>query len=245
MHHVWGLAPPFNKMMVVLFTKCPFFRKSKFHRTLLPLSHSKPNGNSLRPNTSRVSHMLFKTWISNPAGQFMSLIQYHPCDGSYLSTERVTTFNRFPWTRCPRCQVQRELWGTIFSGIENLGVSCYNGNNDQAAWALFVKHSRAQGEWLRQNPSFARFFWSGFDCIIRPEPSGASQTTPALPRSLSPEQKNILSVSLCLFSSQVMLLEWSKHTKPLLELMLSYCQLDTQDHKFSEILVPILPYWFK
>ena len=35
----------------------------------------------------------------------------------------------------------------IFSeNIGNLQVSCYNGNNNRAAWALFVKHPRAQGK---------------------------------------------------------------------------------------------------
>ena len=35
---------------------------------------------------------------------------------------------------------------------------------------------------------------SGFDCIIRPEPSGASQTTPAQPRSLSPKYRQFTSM---------------------------------------------------
>ena len=65
---------------------------------------------------------------------------------------------------------------TFFSEtIENFWVSRYNGNNDRAARALFVKHRWAQGEWLR------------FDCIIRPKPSGASQTKLVQPRSLSPK----------------------------------------------------------
>ena len=35
--------------------------------------------------------------------------------------------------------------------IENLRVSCYNGINDRAACALFVKYPRVQGEWPCQN----------------------------------------------------------------------------------------------
>ena len=43
--------------------------------------------------------------------------------------------------------VQQELCGTNLSGnIVKLRVSCYN---DRVSCALFVKHPRAQGEWLR------------------------------------------------------------------------------------------------
>ena len=75
--------------------------------------------------------------------------------------------------------VQWELCGTnLRENIANLGVSCYNGNNDRSARVLFVQHPREQGDWLRQNPRYAR---SGFDCIIRPAPSGAGRTTPSQP----------------------------------------------------------------
>ena len=71
-----------------------------------------------------------KASISNPTGQFLLLIWYHPCDWSYLSTEGVTL----------------EL------NVENLRVSCYDGNNDRT---LFVKHPRAQGGWLRHHSPWA------------------------------------------------------------------------------------------
>ena len=71
--------------------------------------------------------------------------------------------------------VQWELCGANFR--ENLWVSCYNGINDRSARVLFVQHPREQGEWLRQNPSVR----SGYDCIIRPAPSGAGRTTPLQP----------------------------------------------------------------
>ena len=79
--------------------------------------------------------------------------------------------------------VQWELWGRNFSAnIANLWVSCYNGNNDWSALVLFVQHPREQVEWLRQNPSVAKpSLRSGFDCTIRPVPSGAGRTTPSQP----------------------------------------------------------------
>ena len=65
-------------------------------------------------------------------------------------------------------QVPPKLCGSMFSeNIGNLLVSCDNGNNDRAAWMLFVNR-------------FARFF----DIIIRPDSLGASLKTPAQPRSL-------------------------------------------------------------
>ena len=78
--------------------------------------------------------------------------------------------------------VQWELCSTnLRENIANLWVSCYNGNNDRSARVLFVQHHREQGEWLRQNPRYARVLRSGFDCIIRPAPSGAGRTTPSQP----------------------------------------------------------------
>ena len=48
----------------------------------------------------------------------------------------MSRLDGFPLTEWPRRQVQRELSGTIFSkDVENLWVSCHNGNNDRAAWA--------------------------------------------------------------------------------------------------------------
>ena len=65
-------------------------------------------------------------------------------------------------------QVQWALCGTIFiRNIENLGVSCYNGNNEQAAWALFAKHPQAQVEWLYQNPCFTQVLTAPFDLSPR------------------------------------------------------------------------------
>ena len=120
-----------------------------------------------------------KAWISNPAGQFMSLIWYYPCDCSHLSTEGMTMLNRFPATRWPWCHVQLELCGTNFHDDENsanLQVSCYNGNNDQSAHMLFVQHPREQGEWLHQNTRYARVL-----TIIPPAPPGTGGTTPSQP----------------------------------------------------------------
>ena len=57
--------------------------------------------------------------------------------------------------------VQWELWGANFrENIANLWVSCYDGNNDRSA--------RVSLRW-------------GFDCIIRPAPSGAGRRTPSQP----------------------------------------------------------------
>ena len=64
--------------------------------------------------------------------------------------------------------VQWELCGTNFcENIANLGVSCYNGNNDWSARVLFVQHPREQGEWLRQNPRYARVLTASFALLPR------------------------------------------------------------------------------
>ena len=46
-------------------------------------------------------------------------------------------------------------------------VSCYNGDNDRAARVLFVQHPREQGEWLRQNPRYARVLTASFALLPR------------------------------------------------------------------------------
>ena len=52
--------------------------------------------------------------------------------------------------------VQWEICGTNSrENIANLGVACYNGNNDRSTRVLFVQHPREQGESLRQNPRYA------------------------------------------------------------------------------------------
>ena len=97
-----------------------------------------PYNNPMRQNTNRIAYI---DWKHRYETQRASLC--HLCDCRYLVTERMTILNGFPWTRWTRRQVQRELCRTIFSeNIDNLWVSCYNGNNDRAAWALFVKHPR-------------------------------------------------------------------------------------------------------
>ena len=64
--------------------------------------------------------------------------------------------------------VQWELCGANFrENIANLWVSCYNGNNDRSAGVLFVQHPREQGEWLRQNPSYARVLTASFALLPR------------------------------------------------------------------------------
>ena len=51
--------------------------------------------------------------------------------------------------------------------ISRLWVSYYNGNNDRAARVLFVQHPREQGEWLRQNPRYARVLTASFALLPR------------------------------------------------------------------------------
>ena len=64
--------------------------------------------------------------------------------------------------------VQWEQCGTNFrENIANLWVSCYNGNNDRSARELFVQHPREQGEWLRQNPRYARVSTASFALLPR------------------------------------------------------------------------------
>ena len=141
-----------------------------------------------------------KAWISNPAGQFMPLIY------------------RFPWTRYPRRQVQRELWGTIFIGIDKSRVSCYNGNTDRAAWALFVKHQRAHAKWCRQTHESLGFWLHhllGFWLYHSPWALGCFTNNAQAATVIIPWIKDILSVSLSLFSSQVMLLRWVQNASHL------------------------------
>ena len=64
--------------------------------------------------------------------------------------------------------VQWELCGANFrENIANLWVSCYNGNDDRSARVLFVQHPREQGEWLRQNPCYARVLTASFALLPR------------------------------------------------------------------------------
>ena len=64
--------------------------------------------------------------------------------------------------------VQWELCGTNFrENIANSWVSCYYGNNDRSARVLFVQHPREQGEWLRQNPRYARVLTASFALLPR------------------------------------------------------------------------------
>ena len=64
--------------------------------------------------------------------------------------------------------VQWELCGTnVRENIANLGVSCYNGNNGRSARVLFVQHPREQGDWLRQNPRYARVLTASFALLPR------------------------------------------------------------------------------
>ena len=63
--------------------------------------------------------------------------------------------------------VQWELCGTNFrENIANLWVSCYNGNIDRSS-RVFVQHPREQGEWMRQNPRYARVFTASFALLPR------------------------------------------------------------------------------
>ena len=64
--------------------------------------------------------------------------------------------------------VQWELCGTNFrENIAILSVSCYNGNNDRSARVLLVQHPREPGEWLRQNPLYARVLTASFALLPR------------------------------------------------------------------------------
>ena len=84
--------------------------------------------------------------------------------------------------------VQWELCSTNFrENIANLWVSCYNGNNDRSPRVLFVQHHREQGEWLRQNPRYARVLRSGFDCVHSPCSLGCWTNNTLAARSLSPK----------------------------------------------------------
>ena len=64
--------------------------------------------------------------------------------------------------------IQWELCGTNFrESIANLWVSCYNGTNDWSPRVLLVQHPREQGEWLSQNPRYARVLTASFALLPR------------------------------------------------------------------------------
>ena len=64
--------------------------------------------------------------------------------------------------------VEGELCGTnLRENIVNFLVSWYNGNNYQSAQVLFVQHPQEQGEWLRQNPRYARVLTASFALLPR------------------------------------------------------------------------------
>ena len=75
----------------------------------------------------------------------------------------MTMLTGFPRTRWPRRRFSESYAVRIpVKLFANLWFSCYNGNNDRAARVLFVQHPQEQGEWLRQNPRYARVLIASF-----------------------------------------------------------------------------------
>ena len=70
-------------------------------------------------------------------------------------------FTGFPRTRWPRLQFSESNVVWISVKISRI-CECYNGNNDRSAQVLFIQHPREQGEWLRQNPHYARVLTASF-----------------------------------------------------------------------------------
>ena len=115
---------------------------------------------------TRIEHL--EAHASNPAGQFMPFNQYNPRDCIYLSTEGGNNAHWISKKKMAATAVQWELSGTDFrENIANLWVSCYNGNDVRSARVLFVQHPREQGEWLRQNPRYARVLTASFALLPR------------------------------------------------------------------------------
>ena len=106
-----------------------------------------------------------KAWISDQAGQFMSLIWYQPCYCGYLRTEGVTMLCIVPGAGWPRSQVQWKLCGTIVS--RNIEIGEFRVIMGIMTWLL--GHCLRSTLGLRANNyvKTAPSSRSGFDCIIQ------------------------------------------------------------------------------
>ena len=92
--------------------------------------------------------------------------------------------------------VQWKLCGTNFrENIANLWVSCHNGNNDRSARVLFVQHPREQGEWLRQNPRYARVLTASFDLLPRVQDEQHPSRPVIIPPNNSFDHSDVLEAS--------------------------------------------------
>ena len=156
------------------------FRTAKLN-SKLSLSHLQLIWDQTQINTW-TEHLEAHT--SNPAGQFLPLINYNPCDCFYLSTEGVTMLTEFPRKRWPRqrfsesytvrisVKVSRICESRVIIGIMTGLLGCCSSSTLGSKANDYVR--------------------SGFDCIIRPAPSDAGWTKPSQPSHYSLNNKIIL-----------------------------------------------------
>ena len=120
---------------------------------------------------TRIEHL--EAHASNPAGQFMLLIKYNPCDYIYFSTDGVTMLTGFPRTRWPRRRFNESYAVRISLKISRICEFLVI----MGIMAGLLGWCTGTGRMITSKPSLR----SGFDCIIRPAPSGARRTTPSQP----------------------------------------------------------------
>ena len=115
-----------------------------------------------------------KAWISNPAGQLMFLIWYHPCDCSYLSTEewqystpfqcqdgRDATFSESSVTRIS-AKISRICEFCIIMGIMTGLRGCCSSSTRGSRGNDTVKTLATLGFWRNLSPC-SRATWFNFN----------------------------------------------------------------------------------
>ena len=111
-------------------------------------------------STWRHTHLIQQVSVCPPLVQSVRLLSF-----KYRGGDNAHWISK---NKMAATAVQWELCGANFrENIANLWVSCYNGNNDRSARVLFVQHPREQGEWLRQNPRYARVLTASFALLPR------------------------------------------------------------------------------
>ena len=110
--------------------------------------------------TRCVTHLIQQVSLCPPLVQSVRLLSF-----KYRGGDNAHWISK---NKMAATAVQWELCGANFrENIANLWVSCYNGNNDRSVRVLFVQHPREQGEWLRQNPRYARVLTASFALLPR------------------------------------------------------------------------------
>ena len=111
---------------------------------------------------TRTEHL--EAHACNSVGQFMSLIQYNPCDCFYLRTEGVTMLAGFPRTRWPRLRfsesyavrisvkISRICEFRVIMGIMTGLLGCCSSSTLGSRANDYVKTLATLGFWLHHSP---------------------------------------------------------------------------------------------